>query len=491
MATKQALQFHNVDNVAEEFLNRERKVRKGSLSRPDWREATQYVEIQTVAGGIGDFDSILSTSSYTIGGVSYPIGTSVSSIVTAITNTDVASISYNNSSGTFTLTHSDGSTSTTTIGMEDDRTLTTSSLTIDGVTFPAGSTLSSVLTAIIAAEAANGEFRGSVADNTALLAITSPVEGDLAYVTDSNGVSGGSSGIPAIVAYNGSAWIVVQLFNTNDSSITSGTLATATGNRTANFGTNNLVLDNLTDVRINASGEYVQGDGAGSNLPTIDSDAVAFIQTTLNANGRERRMSKLATQILVGASDPVNGTTVSWYVGQIYRNTTTNRLFVSTAKSTDPDSAGTGSTWIELPFKGIVQYTSGQAVIWATGVGITFTVGASGAWVFAIPSGVDILKTNIDFALSDTDTANSNKAYILFDYSGARSFNTSYTNVNYPSSLGVIPDSAGSRSTPANLTVVDHGISAIAGGDGSDLEVTVTSAAVATNNQMIIQFSNF
>lgn len=148
--------------------------------------------------------------------------------------------------------------------------------------------------------------------------------------------------------------------------------------------------------------------------------------------------------------------------------------------------------WVHLSGEGgssVVQYRSNDAEIWATGAGITFTKAASGAWTFAIPVGVQIIKANIDFALGDVDTANSNKAYVLFDYAGLRTFNTSYGDMNFPAALGVVPDSAGSQATPANYTLRDHGVSSIGGGDGSDLEVTVTNAAVATDNQMIIQFS--
>lgn len=139
----------------------------------------------------------------------------------------------------------------------------------------------------------------------------------------------------------------------------------------------------------------------------------------------------------------------------------------------------------------VKQYTSGKAVIWATGTGIMFNVNPStGEWVFSIPDGVEILKANIDFLNTDCDNASSNKAYILFDYAGARSYNTSYGNANFPM-IGVLPDAAGSRSAPSNFVIKDFGISAVAGGSGSDLEITVTSAPEAISNQMIIQFSNF
>lgn len=64
----------------------------------------------------------------------------------------------------------------------------------------------------------SGEFRGSVVNNAALLALTLPIEGDSAHVQDSLSVADGGggvgvAGVPADVYYNGAAWVTSQLFN--------------------------------------------------------------------------------------------------------------------------------------------------------------------------------------------------------------------------------------------------------------------------------------
>lgn len=100
-------------------------------------------------------------------------------------------------------------------------------------------------------------------------------------------------------------------------------------------------------VRWNSSTlDYEWGDGAGANLPAVDSDAAAHIATIIDATGFTATADYLAFRSLRASGAPVDGTTVAWFVGQLYLDSSdSNREYVATSKSTDPDSAGTGSVW--------------------------------------------------------------------------------------------------------------------------------------------------
>jgi len=191
------------DNGAQQYPS-------GVASRP-MRNVYPLVTIAGSGGGASDFNSTTSNSSITIDGTSYAAGSTLTSIISALTGSDVASIGYVNSTGIFTITSSNGSTLTTTLSMEDDRTVTTTSIVIDGTTYPIGTNLNVVITALVAAELANGEFRGVFADATAVNAVTSPQVGDTAYVSNTNTLLGGSSGVAGNAYWTGSVWSVYQL----------------------------------------------------------------------------------------------------------------------------------------------------------------------------------------------------------------------------------------------------------------------------------------
>lgn len=59
--------------------------------------------------------------------------------------------------------------------------------------------------------AKDARFRGIVADATAVNAIATPQNGDIAFVTNTNTLSGGSSGVAGHCHYNGAAWVVYSL----------------------------------------------------------------------------------------------------------------------------------------------------------------------------------------------------------------------------------------------------------------------------------------
>jgi hypothetical protein len=144
--------------------------------------------------------------------------------------------------------------------------------------------------------------------------------------------------------HNGTLWQDIG----GSANITTGTLAAATAARTVNLATFSLLFDNVNIFTVKAN-TYKLGDGAGANLPTLDSDVTGSTLTINTADNTITRQNPLATQVLTGAANPVNGTNTGWYNGQLYVNTTSNKLFRVTTKSTDPDAAATGSTFTEIP----------------------------------------------------------------------------------------------------------------------------------------------
>jgi hypothetical protein len=80
-----------------------------------------------------------------------------------------------------------------------------SEITVSGATLSAGT--------LTVTDGTDAKFRGTVANNAALVALSTPLNGDTAYVTDTNGVSGGVNGFPGIASYNGTIWAVYKVFN--------------------------------------------------------------------------------------------------------------------------------------------------------------------------------------------------------------------------------------------------------------------------------------
>ena len=393
----------------------------GIASRP-LKNIYPLVTVAAASGGASDFNSVTSSSAINIDGVAFPIGSTLTSVVASLLGTDVVSIGYNNATGVVTITSSNGSTLTTTLSMEDDRTVTTTAITIDGTTYPIGTNLNTIITALTSAELANGEFRGVYATAATLNAVTSPQVGDTAYVSNTDTLLNGENGVAGSVYWTGAVWSVYQPNS-----------GTSDGGSKGNFA--NLTALNAAVVSPS------EGDSA-----TVD-DSVGI------------------TGGSSGVPATVSYNSGSWSVGQL----------IQASASTE------------------FQYTSGQAEIWATGAGITFTVNATtGEWVFAIPTGVDIIRAVINFASTDTDATGD--AYILLDYATLRTFNTSIENAKIPF-LAVATDAVPSRGTPSTLATggigtgsKQYGLSAIGGGDGSDMEIAVDSVAAGTNNVMYLKF---
>lgn len=137
--------------------------------------------------------------------------------------------------------------------------------------------------------------------------------------------------------------------------ITTGVLDTATANRTVPMGgfdltftgADDITLQNTGNTYLNATGEIILGNGSGTNLPTTNSDHLGM-DLGYDGAGTLVGSQKNAKRSLSGSSDPTNGSTVAWYVGQLYTNTTSGDIFVATTASSNPDLSGTSSIWVKV-----------------------------------------------------------------------------------------------------------------------------------------------
>lgn len=226
-----------------------------------------------------------------------------------------------------------------------------------------------------------------------------------------SGVASGSvSGANIVLTMDDASTVTVTNGAAN---ITTGTLQNAAGPRVIPMNNNDLIFEGANVYRENAV-SYVQGNGSGANLADIDSDAVAYIKTTQTSNGQERRMNKLSSQTLIGASDPVDGTTIAWYQGQLYRNTTSNELWASLTKSTNPDGGGGGSTWVKIPTGGgsdieeTVSISGGNEgsnlEVTATATGTTASF-ASNKYTIVIPANELLRSASLKIAPADVQAS--------------------------------------------------------------------------------------
>ncbi|MGH1490579.1 MAG: hypothetical protein ACRBK7_14510 [Acidimicrobiales bacterium] len=99
------------------------------------------------------------------------------------------------------------------------------------------------------------------------------------------------------------------------------------------------------------NGAYYLGDVSGNGLPTLNSDGPADEVLAINPiNGSIQRTAAEAYRVVPVAGAPVDGTTVAYYVGQLFFDTTGKALWEATAQSTNPDAGATGSTFAQVPF---------------------------------------------------------------------------------------------------------------------------------------------
>lgn len=185
----------------------------------------------------------------------------------------------------------------------------------------------------------------------------------------------------------------------------------------------------------------------------------------------------------------VDGITLEDNGGGSY--TFTNASGATTSFTTG--GGGTGSTTSISQYSVSNGSTSGE--VWATGAGVTITENAgAGELTIAIPSGVDLVAVNLFMPASVTD---GGAYHIVLDYAGLRSFNTSKTNLKIPLvRTGLDNYASASRANPANISenggnsanTVTYGVSDFAGGDGSDLTMSLINFALGINQMCRLDF---
>jgi hypothetical protein len=82
-------------------------------------------------------------------------------------------------------------------------------------------------------------------------------------------------------------------------------------------------------------------------IATTDSDS--GLSLVSNNSGIRELVSQDAIKTIVLAAAPVDNTTVAYFVGQLLWDNVNKKLYEALTKSTDPDAAGTGSTFLQIP----------------------------------------------------------------------------------------------------------------------------------------------
>jgi len=150
------------------------------------------------------------------------------------------------------------------------------------------------------------------------------------------------------------------LINTNGSGNSRVFTAVSSAFIDANDGVNSSFIASDRDgrVRLNSSG----GNYALVQAPLLNSDLITNqILVRDTASNELRVVNNRRYETLTDTTAPVDGTTAAFYVGQQYINTTTGKTFLATTKSTDPDSAGTGSIWTQLEPQ-VISIAASQAI---------------------------------------------------------------------------------------------------------------------------------
>lgn len=130
---------------------------------------------------------------------------------------------------------------------------------------------------------------------------------------------------------------------------TNGSLVFQDGVVALSDGTTLIRLD--SDIMLQSDGEFILGNGAGGFMPTIDSDDygnyVAVEDLTSNV---VYLVHPDAFRVTPVDGAPVDGTNVSYYVGEVFWDRTGKNFYESLTASSDPDVAATGSTFSKIDF---------------------------------------------------------------------------------------------------------------------------------------------
>jgi hypothetical protein len=501
-----------------------------------------YVELASGGGGgSSDFNGVTSNTAIVIEGTSYPIGTTLTTIISALTGSDVASIGYVNTTGILTLTSSNGGIITTTLSMEDDRTVTTTAMTIDGTVYPIGSNLNTVITALIGAELANGEFRGVFADATAVNAVTSPQIGDHAYVTNTNTLLNGSSGVGGNAYWTGAVWSVYQLSGTSDGGA-KGSYANLTALNaavTSPLAGDSAYLEDTVGVSGGASlaGGFVRYNaGAWSVYATLAT-------TTADGIMNNTDFQKLAIQSLTDAATitwdanlgnfanvdiaanrtlatPTNTVEGELYVINVFAIAADRTITFNTVyKDMNGDDMGTitipsgtarsfafhaGPAVLHSigyrPSTSISTYSATNgAIVTATGTGVTFARTSLTEWAFTVPDGVELLSGTI---YSTTGQSPGSGCYIAFNNAGTRNYNNSTFGTDakppkiwgvnmFGNSDGTVVISRANAQPYAITTGATNLVPRISSVGTGDIEVELQNYTTALGSQASLVFFHF
>lgn len=152
----------------------------------------------------------------------------------------------------------------------------------------------------------------------------------------------------------------------------------------ANLSQLELTEDGLVRLR-STLGDIRLCAGTGSTLAPIalDSDGSGTM-LRIEANGALSRTHPDAYKVLGGVNAPIDNTTVGYARHQLYLDRSTGALYFCDTKSTDPDSAGTGSDW--LPTNAgfttpAITITAGAGATVAHGLGDIATKGHVDMWL--------------------------------------------------------------------------------------------------------------
>lgn len=257
------------------------------------------------------------------------------------------------------------------------------------------------------------------------------------------------------------------------------------------------ILAKMVDFVIANGGTLADGDygdvtvSAGGTVITVDNLAVTLAD-----------IQNIATATFLGRTTAGTGVTEQLTVTQA---TAMLNVFTSTLKGLVPLSGGgtanflrADGTWTAPAGASLTSYANGDAWITATGAGVTVSKDVvTGIWTVAVPSGVHLKSLVITFLNTDTEDAGSH-IFLVFDYTGLRTYNTGYNNLAMPN-IRIFP-TTGTASSGSPFNVTDggnntndkaYGIYATpGGGDGSDLNIKITNAPVATSNTLLIDFPN-
>lgn len=316
-------------------------------------------------------------------------------------------------------------------------------------------------------------------------------------VSDFTGIFNGNNISVNHVLWKGCGRYVITTINSQFPGEVNITFSDPDGN--GNPGTGFCVLLNETDIAKN--GHFV-ASGGEFTLQTENQCMGAYYAEELIGGGGGGGLDSLTNvagdtivngDVIVAASD----STINYVTPTQLKDSLDAITITGTGEAVVTGNYSEGFN-VDVRPDSIYRYsvTNGSSItgsIKANGPGVSLSDGGQGELIVSIPDSVEIEDFSFVFPSSYT---NSNALYVIFDYQGAREFNTNIYNIEPPV---VRLENATSISSP-NRTIPDfsdgantsksgkYGVSAWGGGDGSDIEITVLDAAQASNTFITMKF---